>query len=415
MKQFVFFSEVFGRTVLDSGDRRIARLIDLKVRLGEPFPQVTSIVLRTSRRGRAIDLAWEETEGLNEGPIRLKPGAEDRIKVFEVESADLLLRADLLDKQVVDTSGAKVERVNDIHLLVVDHELRLVHIDFGARGLLRRLGWLRPVDSVTRWLFAYSLPEKLISWKYIQPLAADPKNRLKLNVTQRKLQEMHPSELADILEELDRAHRSSIFHSLDLETAAETFQEVDPKIQLSLIEMTSEERASDILEQMEPDEAKDFLAELPEEKKQQLIRRLDRSLRQDVEELLRYKDGTAGSIMTKDFLALPREATIALAIEAFKKVVHPLESIAYIYVTGEAGRLLGVITLRHLVICDKQRTLESLMNPHVISVGIEDDLDKVADLFNKYKFLALPVVDPDSVIQGIITLQDIVENRAEEL
>jgi len=289
MKQFVYFSEIQGREVLDSEGRRIARLDDLKVGLGEPFPKVSTLVLRKTRRAKLLLLAWDETEGLNEGPIKLKPGAADRIKAFEVDAADLLLRADLLDKQVVDTSGAKVERVNDIHLLFVDHELRLVHIDFGARGLLRRLGWLKSVDSLTRWLFAYRLPEKLISWKYIQPLAADSKSRLKVNVTHRKLHELHPSELADILEELDHAHRSSIFQSLDPETAAETLQEIDPKIQLSLIETTSEERASDILEQMEPDEAKDFLADLPEEKKLRLMVNLDQSLREDVEELLRYK------------------------------------------------------------------------------------------------------------------------------
>jgi len=415
MKQFVFFSEIHGRAVLDTQGRPIGRLDDLKVRLGELFPKVTSMVLKRHRRPEPWALAWDETEGLNEGPIRLKPGAEDRTTTLEVGAAELLLRADLLDKQVVDTLDSKIERVNDVHLLIVDHELRLVHIDFGPRGLLRRLGWLKPVDSFTRWLFAYALPEKMISWKYIQPLAADLKSRLKLNVTLRKLHELHPSDLADILEELDQAHRSSVFQTLDLETAAETLQEVDPKIQLSLIETTTEERASDILEQMEPDEARDFLADLPEEKKLKLMGNLGQSRREDVEELLRYKQGTAGSIMTKDFIALPRDATISLAVDAFKKVFHPLESVAYIYVTDDAEHLVGVITLRHLVTCDRQETLGGLMNSHVISVQIEDDIDRVADIFNKYKFLALPVVDKENVIQGIITLQDIVEDRAKEL
>jgi len=415
MKQFVFFSEIHGRAVLDTQGRPIGRLDDLKVKLGELFPKVTSVVLKKDRRPKHWALAWDETEALNAGPIKLKPGAEDRITTLEVGAAELLLRADLLDKQVVDTFDAKIERVNDVHLLIVDHELRLVHIDFGLRGLLRRLGWLKRVDSFTRWLFAYSLPEKLISWKYIQPLAADLKSRLKLNVTMRKLHEIHPSDLADILEELDQAHRSSVFQSLDLETAAETLQEVDPKIQLSLIEATTEERASDILEQMEPDEARDFLAELPEEKKLKLMGNLDQSRREDVEELLRYKEGTAGSIMTKDFIALPRDATISLAVDAFKKVFHPLESVAYIYVADDAEHLVGVITVRHLVTCDRQETLGGLMNPHVISVHIEDDINRVADIFNKYKFLALPVVDTDNIIQGIITLQDIVEDRAKEL
>ena len=187
MKQFVFFSEIHVRAVFDSQGRPIGRLDDLKVKLGEIFPKVTSVVLKKDRRPKHRAVDWDETEGLNEGPIRLKPGTEDKITTLEVGAAELLLRVDLLDKQVVDTFDAKIERVNDVHLLIVDHELRVVHIDFGLRGLLRRLGWLKAVDSFTSWLFAYSLPERLISWKYIQPLAAHLKSRLKLNVTMRKL------------------------------------------------------------------------------------------------------------------------------------------------------------------------------------------------------------------------------------
>ena len=415
MKQFVFFSEIHGRAVLDSQGRPIGRLDDLKVRLGELFPKVTSMVLKKGRRPKHWALAWDETEGLNEGPIKLKPGAEDRITTLDVGADELLLKADLLDKQVVDTYGAKIERVNDIHLLIVDHELRIVHVDFGVRGILRRLGWLKKTDAITGWLFTYRFPEKIVSWKYVQPLAADPKHNLKLNVTLRKLHDIHPSDLADILEELNQAHRSSIFQTLDPETAAETLQEVDPKIQLSLIETTSEERASDILEQMEPDEAKDFLAELPQEKKEELMRTMDDPYRQDMEELLRYKEGTAGSIMTKDFIALKQEATIAQAIAAFSQVFHPMESVAYIYVTDDQEHLRGVITLRHLLTCGPQETLGKLMNPHLVTVDAEDNIDKVADIFKKYKFLAVPVIDPDQVIQGIITLQDIVEDRADKL
>jgi Mg2+ transporter MgtE len=238
---------------------------------------------------------------------------------------------------------------------------------------------------------------------------------LKLNVTLRKLHELHPSDLADILEELDQANRSFLFKTLDLQTAAETLQEVDPKIQLSLIETTPMERATDILEEMEPDEAKDFLAELPEEKMQKLIRTMQKPYRENVEQLLKYEEGTAGSIMTKDFIALRQDTTIAQAIEEFKKVFHPLETVAYLYVIDEEKHLVGVITLRQLLICDQQETLRKLMNPHMVKIETEEKIEQVADLFNKYKLLALPVVDQENIIQGIITLQDIVESRLKEL
>jgi magnesium transporter len=414
-KMFLYFSDLLDRQVTTSAGKAVGRLADFKVQLGELFPRVNTIVIRRRGQKTARGLDWGQVEDFRDRIVVLKPGAEDRLTALEVGSQELLLREDLLDKQVVDTHGAKIERVNDIHFLAVHGELRIAHVDFGFRGILRRLGWMRFIDSISNWLFSYQIQEKLASWKYVQPLASDPKRNLKLNVTIRKLPELHPSEIADIIEELDRANRSSVFRSLDTETAAETLQEVDPKLQLSLIETAPPERASDILETMEPDEVTDFLAELPREKKEKFIGTMERPFRERVEGLLQHKEGTAGSIMTTDFLALRKDKTIADAIEAFRNVFHPLETISYIYATDENSRLAGVLTLRHLLLCGKEEKLEALMNPRVIRIGSQDDIDTVADIFNKYKFLAVPVVDPEGVIQGIITLQDIVQATAKEL
>ncbi len=415
LKMFLFFSELQGRAVIDSEGRTVGKLADLKVRLGELFPRVTTLIVKKRRGKKLAALNWNDVESLNGSLVSLKPGAESRFTPLEVGNEEILLREDLLDKQVVDTFGAKIERVNDVHLLIVSRDLRIVHVDFGVRGILRRLGWLRTIDRFTNWLFAYSLPDKIISWKYVQPLASDPKKNLKLNVTTRKLQELHPSDIADIIEELDKANRSSVFKMLDLETAADTLQEVDPKLHLSLLETTPEEMISDILEEMEPDEATDILADLPEEKKQRLIRTMEKPYRQTVEELLKFEEGTAGSIMTKDFIALRRDTTIGAAVEEFKKTTHPLETVAYLYITDEEQHPLGVITLRHLLLCDRQEVLGKLMNPHLIKVDCDDDLETVAELFAKYKFIELPVVDKENTLQGIITLQDIVKANPEEL
>lgn len=414
-KMFLFFSDLLGRPVHDAQGILVGYLSDLKLRLDELFPEANTIVLRKKREKKANALDWRGIDRVNHDRITLKPGAWERLTPLAVGNEEILLRGDLLDKQVVDTFGAKIKRVNDIHLLSANGELRIVHVDFGLRGLLRRLGWLRTVDSVTDWLFDYRFPEKLASWKYVQPLASDPKQNLKLNVTLRKLQELHPSDIADIIEELDRSNRSSVFKMLDTETAAETLQEVDPKLQLSLIEAAPLEKASDILEEMEPDEATDLLADLPEEKKQKYIRTMEDPYREHVEELLKFKEGTAGSIMTTDFLALDCDKTIGEATAAFKTVMHPLETIAYIYVTDKEDHLLGVTTIRDLLLGEETEKLGGLMNPHVIKVETEDDFETVADIFTKYKFIAVPVVDKDNTIQGIVTLQDIVEAAADEL
>jgi len=409
---FLFFSELLGRSVLDSSGEHVGKLVDLKAKLGDPYPKVVTLIVKLRREKKPQALNWSEVKSLNGNIISLKPEAEKKFKPFEVNEEEIILREELLDKQVVDTYGAKIERINDIHLLIVDEELHVVHVDFGVRGILRRLGWIRAIDFFTNWLFAYQFEEKMISWKYVQPLASDPqKKNLKLNVTLRKLHELHPSDLADIIEELDQRNRSNVFKSLDLQTAAQTFEEVDPKLQLSLIESSSLEHASDILEEMAPDEATDFLADLPEEKKQKLIQTMEKPHREKLEELLKFKEGTAGSIMTKDFISIQEDKTIGNAIEEFKKTTHPLETIAYLYITDRENHLVGILTLRHLLLCEKDVPLSKLMKTHLIKVNPGDDVKEVAEIFKKYKFMALPVVDEDGILRGIITLRDVVESE----
>lgn len=412
VNMFVFFAEILGRPLRTPGGLELGRLCDIKVRLGELFPKAATAVLRPRRRARPVGLDWSGIERLDEDAIIVRAGAEDRLRPLEVGAEEILLREDLLDKQVVDTHGAKVERVNDIHFLAINGDLRIVHVDFGFRGLLRRLGWMRAVDRVTDWLFAYRLPDKWVSWKFVQPLTSDPRHNLKLNVTLRSLHAIHPSDLADLLEEMDRDNRSSVFQLLDTETAAETLQEVDPDLQLQLIEAAPAEKASDILEEMEPDEAADFLAELPEEKQQSLMDTMEEPARQTVEELMKFEEGTAGSIMTADYIAVPRGATIGRAVEAFRGVVHPLETLAYIYVVDEDERPVGVLTLRHLLTCDPAEAVAGIMNPNLVKVETDDDIDSVAAVFLKYKFISVPVVDAGGVLQGIITLQDVMQARS---
>jgi CBS domain-containing protein/sporulation protein YlmC with PRC-barrel domain len=409
LKMFIFFSELLGRSVIDSNNNAIGKLADMKVKLGELFPKVASLSVRQRREKAPFELDWLEVEGLTGHLIRLKPEAEKKIKPLVVNENEILLREELFDKQVVDTFGAKIERVNDIHLLVVDRELRIVHVDIGIRGIFRRLGWVKVIDSLTNFFFSYQIPEKMISWKYIQPLAGDPQKKdLKLNVTLRKLHELHPSDLADILEELDQKSRSRVFKSLDLSTAAETLQEVEPKYQRSLVLSASEELVSDILEEMEPDEATDLLAGLPGEKQTKLIQTMEKPSREKLEELLKFEEGTAGSIMTKDYIFIEGNKTIGDASEVFKKSTHPLDTISYLYVTDENNHLIGVLTSRHLLVCTKETPISKLMNTNLIKVKTEDDVKEVKEIFKKYKFMAIPVIDDDNHLAGIITLKDIV-------
>ena len=415
LKMFVYLSRILDRAVIKAEGRSLGKLADLKVRMGELFPRMSSLVIKPRRKKKPLELDWAQVDSVTGSRIVLRPGAEEHFHPLQVGPDELLLREELLDKQVVDTFGAKIERVNDIHLLVVNKDLHIVHVDFGLRGLIRRLGWLKAVDAFTGFFFSFQIKEKLISWKYIQPLVSDLRNQdLKLNVAGSNIRDLHPSELADILEELDRGNRDRLFKSLDVETAAETLEEVDPRLQVRLLEAAPAESASDILEEMAPDEATDLLFDLPEEQKQNLIRTMEKPSRDALVELLRHKEGTAGSLMTKDYISLDREQTIGQAIEEFRKTTYPLDSVAYIYVTDKERRLLGVSTLRHLIICDKSTPVAEFMNTRLITVEPDQDIEDVALLFKKYKFMALPVVDRDDRLQGIITLKDIIQETLED-
>jgi len=415
LRMFIFLSELLDRRVVDEAGNALGKLNDLIVQIGEVFPKVTQLCVVSLRPKTTKVIGWEEVLSLEGNVIKLKGDASVKFQNYHSKPQELLLRDEIMDKQVVDTYGSKLERVNDLHFLINHGELRLVHVDVGIRAILRRLGFIGAMDALTNWFFAYQIPNKLIAWKYVQPLAKDPfKEDLKLNVTQRKLTEIHPSELADLLEELDREKREAMFKSLDVETAAETLEEVNPEMGVSLIETVGEEKASDIIEEMAPDEAVDLLADLSEEKKETIIQAMEKEKREELETLLAYPEGTAGSLMTVDFITLLKYLTVAQAIEQIRKHALASEVIYYVYITNEQKQLLGVLSLRHLLLAAPDSTLEKIMNKRVKKLKVNDSKRKVVNFFRKYDYVVVPVVDENNIIKGIVTLKDAIEAEMPE-
>lgn len=415
LRMFIFLSELLDRRVVDEAGNALGKLNDLIVQIGEVFPKVAQLCVVSPRPKSTKVIGWEEVLSLEGNVIKLKGDASAKFQTYHSKPLELLLRDEILDKQVVDTYGSKLERVNDLHFLINHGELRLVHVDVGIRAILRRLGFIKVMDTLTNWFFAYQIPNKLISWKYVQPLAKDPfKEDLKLNVTQRKLTEIHPSELADLLEELDREQREAVFKSLDVETAAQTLEEVHPEVSVALIETVGEEKASDIIEEMAPDEAVDLLADLPEEKKDTIIQSMEKEKREELEKLLAYPEGTAGSLMTVDFITLLKNLTVAQAIEQIRKHALASEVVYYVYLTNEQKQLLGVLSLRHLLLATPDSTLEKIMNKRVKKLKVNDAKRKVVNYFRKYDYVVVPVVDENNIIRGIITLKDAIDAEMPE-
>jgi Mg/Co/Ni transporter MgtE len=330
-----------------------------------------------------------------------------------LQEGELLLKESLLDKQIVDTHGAKILRVNDLHLLKVNRSLFLVHVDVGFRGLMRRVGLEKAADKFFQWFFDYHLADHFIPWRFVQPLSSP--SLLRLKIAQNRLSLLHPADLADIIEELDIHKRSEVFQSLDVETAAEALEETDPKIQVRLIENLNLAKASDIIEEMSPSEAADLLGDLPKEKAEGILKEMEKEAAEDVKGLLVHHEEKAGGLMTTAFPSLPPQATAREAMELLRQEAENLDMIYYLYVTDADEHLLGVVSLRDLLTAAPQTHLSDMMDPRVVSVKLEEKKEEIADLFGKYGFKAIPVVDEDQRIQGAITFKSLLEVVAPEL
>ncbi len=408
MDIFVFITDLVGKKVRHADGRVAGRLADCVTEGRDQYPRVTSFVAR--RRGRRLlRVPWGNVTRMDRDGVWLD-GAGLPLAPFERAAGEILLVGDVLDKQVVDVHGAKVERVNDIHLLNTERDLRVVHADVGFRGFLRRVGALRLFDAVTSWLFSYTIKEAFIPWRFVQPLtehvALSP---IQLNIAQTRLATLHPADLADIIEELPQPERAAFFKSLDVETAAETLGEMeDEELQVDLLETVGPERAGDIIEEMDPDEAADVLQEFDEGQAEELIEGMEGERAEDLRELMAHDEGTAGAIMTTEYLAVKPTATVASALRALKNVVADVETYNYIHVVDAGGVLEGIFSLREALVTKRATPVKDVMSPRVVTVRDDDRLARVAEAFGKYGFATLPVVDDEGKMRGVITLHDAV-------
>jgi CBS domain-containing protein len=409
LKEFYFFSDFLNRGVYDASSQKAGKITDLVAERAEPYPMIIGMMVQARRN--KIYLPWEKITQIEPHLTLSKEGLLDLNTSFP-ERDIILLREEVMDKQIVDTFGAKVVRVNDLHFLRVDSRLRLVHVDVGFRGLMRRVGWEKLVDQILRWFFSYVLPNQFISWKYVQLLSGS--DLLHLSVSQKKLSHLHPADLADIIEDLSSRERSAIFHALDAETAAEALEEIDPKIQKALIETIPIEKASDIVEEMSPSDAADLLGDLPEERAEEILEGMEQEKAEDLRELLVHPDETAGGLMTTAYLSLTPGTTVETAILRLKAEASNLDIMDYIFIVDEEETLQGVVSIRDLLTAHSQQTLAEIQPTRVVSVKIDEDQHKVVEAFAKYGFRALPVVDEEGHLKGVIGFRSVLDVLAPE-
>lgn len=400
----LFVSEILKKPVLDPKGDELGRVKDLIIVKGEPLPKVSSLIIE--RKKIIYKISWIDLNIFNKKIISANIYS-DGLQPYITNVEDLLLVRDILDKQIVDINGAKVVRVNDVKLEGYDTEAVLIAVDVGMRGIMRRLGVERSGEDLMK-LFKKHLPYNLISWNYIQPLA--PKlTAISLTVPRQMLSELHPADIAEIISQVSHKEGTSFIKDLDVDLAAEALSELKPETQIEIISELDTDKAADIIEEMPPDEAADIISDLPIDKAKEILESIEKEEAEDIQELLSHEEDTAGGLMTNEFIAYPPDTTVKEAMERLKKDAETIETVYYIYVIDTDEKLIGVISLRDLILAEQTARLADIMVTKLKTVTPETDEMEVAELISKYNLVAIPVIDTEGYLLGIVTIDDIID------
>jgi CBS domain-containing protein len=397
----LYLSQAIGRPVLDVSGEAIGKVADLIVAVGDRYPPVTGLVVETDRR--RIFLPWSSVSSLTLEGARLATRTID-IGKFRQRSNEILLSSDLMDKQIVDIDGRKVVRVNDLRLDEIEGRLHLVAVDVGASGLLRRLGVEGPYRTLARNL-KLPVPERYIDWEDVDPVETSIAS-IKLRVPHQGLAELHPADLATIIDQLAPRDRAGVLASLNDEDAADVFEEMEPETQVEVLEDLDPARAADILEEMSPDDAADLVADLSDETREEILALMERDEAEELGELLAYPEDTAGGMMTTEFVTIASSLTCGQAIDRLREMEPDAETIYYVYVVDDDERLVGVLSLRDLIVARPSTPISKVMIPEPVTVELLADEDAVAEVVAHYNLLAVPVVDESGHLVGIVTVDD---------
>jgi len=399
---------MLNKPVIDARGVSIGTVSDLAITTGEMFPRVTAVAFIGPDKTPFI-LPWATfVEQFDGQAIRLT-APRDELRFSYLPPTELLLARDLLNKHIVDTQGRKVVQVNDLKLSDSTHSLRLLGAEVGTLGRLRRISpWLEKAALSLSQLVGNPLQESLIAWNYMDLLERDL-SELKLSITHKRLNEIHPADVADILETLAPEQRSRVFKHLDKEAAAVTLSELEDEMQSDVIDAIEERSASDLLAEMDPDDAADIIQDLDHDKAERLLRLMGVEDSEMIRSLLGYHNESAGGLMTPEFSSAPEGATVNDAIEAIRAEDEDREGHYYLYLVDDERRLTGAVSLRKLLVHKGKTPLSDFATRDLITLTPEIDQHTVAETMSKYNLLAIPVVDENDVLLGVVTADDAME------
>jgi len=400
-------SELLGTTVYDVTGRVSGRVREVALAPQEDRSRIAVLIVKTPSGNRV--LPFSAVSAIN-GGVRASTAVGDWVQADGTEGM-LLLGRDLLDQQVIDVHGRKVVRVNDVDFYRDTVQgrptLKVEGVDVGARGAIRRL-LKGVVPSAALRALLQRLPQREIPWDFVDLIETDPARRVKLKISHDRLARLHPADIADIVEELAPDEREAVFETLDEEVAAGALEELEPKVQKAVVESLDSDRAADIVEEMQPDAAADLLADLPEERTAEILVQMQPEERQEVADLLEFKENTAAGRMTTEYIALSVTSSTNDAIAAMRTFAGRMESMSTIFLIDSHGTLAGAVPLVKIVLAPAATPMLALTQEPLISCQEDAKEKEFAELFDKYNLLTLPVIDEQNHLMGVITPDDVI-------
>lgn len=399
-----YFAALLRETVYDAAGQPLGRIVDVLIRPRERYPVVSKIVVK-SKAGDELRVPWHLVRSASYEGFRLATRLEHLPPSPEIAD-EVSIRDRVLDRQIVDVSGRRVVRVHDLKFGAVGPDVLVTHVDIGWRGVLRRLNFEHFTLGLCR-LLHVTFHERLIAWEHVQlPQEGD---EIHFDESRDALEQMQPADLADIAEALSGPERAAFLGGMDEELAADALEEMEPEVAAAVVGDLSDELASDIIEEMEPDAGADLLADLPEERADALLNLMEPEEAADLRELMRYDPESAGGLMTLDYVAVPQTVTVGEALDLLRREAQEIETLYYVYVVDEDERLKGTFSLRDLLIADPAQPIAEIMERDVVLVHVDTDQEDIAHTVAHYDLLAVPVVDADERLVGMVTVDDAVD------
>jgi magnesium transporter len=405
----LYATELMGAATYDSSDNYVGRVREFFIEPADAPNRVSHYLIS---RGRFQPLVARYDQVAKAVPGRIDLNVTERaLDAYQPNEGWLAVQKDLLDQQIIDTSGRKVVRVNDVDLSEFHTnahvELRIAQVDVGVPGAVRRLLQGLAPSSLVRKLQS-KLPQRSIRWEFVNLIEPDPLRRVKLRITHEKLEDLHPADLAEMMEELSAAERQGIIASLDEETAAAVLAELDERLTTQIVEKLDPEKAADIIEEMAPDAAADLLADLPKETSDELLEEMPNREANDVRELLAFDPSTAGGMMNTEFAFVSESVSRDEVLDWLRKQDFNLEQLDTIVILDKLGHFSGTVPIARILLAAPEQHMIELKTEPLVSITVDSNEKDVFELFDKYNLRMLTVLDVHNHPIGVITVDDVV-------